>query len=149
VRREVAKLQHGADGGRPQVAYDEQQHLITITTSSSSSIVTGSTSSSTAATVEPAELRRACKCAACVEEMTGRPLLDPASVSKTVRPLNFAPIGNYAVAVDWSDGHKSLYPYTAFVQGYGGRRRLLSEATASDTADSSSSSVRAAEPAKL
>jgi ATP-binding protein involved in chromosome partitioning len=51
------------------------------------------------------ELRLACPCAACVEEMTGRPLLDPRSVPADVRPLRVALVGAYGLQIDWSDGH--------------------------------------------
>lgn len=50
-------------------------------------------------------LRLACPCAACVEEMTGRPLLDPAAVPADVRPRTVALVGAYGVRIDWSDGH--------------------------------------------
>ncbi len=64
------------------------------------------------AIVNPAELRRRCRCAYCIEEFTGRALLDPKSVSDSIRPISIAPLGNYAVAVSWSDGHSSsIYPY--------------------------------------
>jgi len=53
-----------------------------------------------------------------VEEMTGRQILKPEDVSELVKPVEIAPVGNYAVGIDWSDGHKSLYPYKAFVEGY-------------------------------
>jgi DUF971 family protein len=55
-----------------------------------------------------------------VEEMTGRPILKPEDVSEEIWPVEIAPIGNYAVAIDWSDGHKSLFPYRSFVEGYKG-----------------------------
>merc|ERR1712051_19040 len=61
--------------------------------------------------VFPADLRRECKCAECVEELTGRQLLQPQDVSDSIKPINIAPCGNYALSVDWSDGHRSLYPY--------------------------------------
>jgi len=50
-------------------------------------------------------LRLACPCAECVEEMTGRPLLDPARVPADVRPLSVRLVGTYGLQVRWSDGH--------------------------------------------
>lgn len=50
-------------------------------------------------------LRLACPCAGCVEEMTGRPLLDPESVRDDVRPVQVSLVGTYGIRVAWSDGH--------------------------------------------
>lgn len=58
------------------------------------------------------DLRLACPCAMCVEEMSGQPLLDPAAVAADVRPLKIALVGAYAIRIDWSDGHGTgIYPY--------------------------------------
>jgi ATP-binding protein involved in chromosome partitioning len=51
------------------------------------------------------DLRLACPCAACVDEMSGRALLDPAVVPGDVRPLSVALVGAYGIQVQWSDGH--------------------------------------------
>ena len=51
------------------------------------------------------DLRLACPCAACVEEMSGRPLLDPATVPQDIRPISLALVGAYGLRVVWSDGH--------------------------------------------
>ena len=59
-------------------------------------------------TVYPARmLRLACKCAHCIEEMTGRQLLDPGKVPETVRARAIKLVGQYAINVDWSDGHNT------------------------------------------
>ncbi|MFQ5698979.1 MAG: DUF971 domain-containing protein [Myxococcota bacterium] len=50
-------------------------------------------------------LRLACPCARCVEEMTGRPLLREEDVPADVRPIRITPVGLYAIAIQWSDGH--------------------------------------------
>lgn len=61
---------------------------------------------------EARELRTNCPCAVCVDEMTGRRLLDPARVPPDVRALDYARIGRYAVQFSWSDGHRTgIYPY--------------------------------------
>ncbi|MBL8225131.1 MAG: P-loop NTPase [Chromatiales bacterium] len=57
--------------------------------------------------IDVRDLRLACHCALCVEEMTGRPLLDPATVRADVAPRSLMSVGNYAVAVTWNDGHNS------------------------------------------
>lgn len=52
-------------------------------------------------------LRLACPCAACVDEMSGRPLLDPARVPPDVQPLAVELVGGYGIRVRWSDGHST------------------------------------------
>jgi len=58
-----------------------------------------------------ADLRRGCRCAACVNEMTGEKVLRDDEVSEDVNPDQISPMGNYAVSINWSDGHGSIYPY--------------------------------------
>jgi len=53
------------------------------------------------------DLRLACHCALCVEEMSGRKLLDPKTIRSDVSPKKIVSIGNYAINFDWSDGHNS------------------------------------------
>jgi ATP-binding protein involved in chromosome partitioning len=58
------------------------------------------------------DLRLACRCAACVEEMSGRPLLDPKMVPENVRARAIRVVGQYAIGIDWSDGHTTgLYRF--------------------------------------
>lgn len=52
-------------------------------------------------------LRRACRCAACVDEWTGAPILKPDQVREDVRPVRVNPVGRYAINIEWSDGHRS------------------------------------------
>ncbi len=51
------------------------------------------------------ELRLACPCAGCVDEMSGRAMLDPSTVPTGVRPVSLALVGAYGLQVQWSDGH--------------------------------------------
>ena len=53
------------------------------------------------------DLRLACRCALCVEEMSGRKLLDPKTVRADVSPQQIQSIGNYALGFHWNDGHNS------------------------------------------
>ena len=93
VVSEVAKSKFSQK--RPDIVYDKENHVIKVGED----------------TLSPANLRRACRCAACVEELTGRQILVPTSIPESIKPLRMASTGNYALSVDWSDGHRSLYPY--------------------------------------
>lgn len=54
-----------------------------------------------------AYLRRACRCAACVDEWTGAQILKADQVSEDVKPVRIEPVGRYAIHFAWSDGHTS------------------------------------------
>ena len=60
------------------------------------------------------ELRLACPCAACIDELTNRPLLDPATVPADVGPNALELVGAYGLRVRWSDGHGTgIYTFEA------------------------------------
>jgi len=52
-------------------------------------------------------VRQNCRCAVCVDEMTGRPLLDPDTIPADLGLLDISLAGNYALRVRWSDNHDS------------------------------------------
>jgi DUF971 family protein len=56
-------------------------------------------------TIPALSLRDQCPCASCIEEGTGRKILDPATLPADIKPLEIRPVGNYAVQIQWSDGH--------------------------------------------
>jgi ATP-binding protein involved in chromosome partitioning len=58
---------------------------------------------------EPRALRLACPCATCVDEFTGRPLLDPATVPEDIKPVKIEYVGRYALKLTWPDGHDTGY----------------------------------------
>lgn len=57
-------------------------------------------------------LRLRCPCASCVDEMSGRPRLDPDSVPQEVKAVDHMAVGNYALQFLWSDTHYTgIYTY--------------------------------------
>lgn len=99
VVREIAKLEHGGLV-RPKVTFTAERGIVVTRPTGEEHVLA------------PAVVRRACRCAHCIEEFSGKPLLDPASVPETIYPRSITPMGNYAVAIAWSDGHaSSIYPY--------------------------------------
>ncbi len=62
--------------------------------------------------LKPFDLRLACPCAGCVDEMTGKPILDPSRVHANVYPEEIHYVGRYALQFNWSDGHTTgIYPF--------------------------------------
>ena len=88
---------------RPQIMHDAE--TITLTWPETGEI----------ATVSNVDLRKACSCALCIDEMTRAPLLDPKAIPPDIHAEKIGIIGNYAVTVDWSDGHNTgFFPYSTF-----------------------------------
>lgn len=57
-------------------------------------------------------LRDSCQCALCVDEYTGDKTLKSDEIPADIHALESVPLGNYAVSIQWSDGHtSSIYPY--------------------------------------
>ena len=57
-------------------------------------------------------LRLQCSCAGCVEEMTGKKILDVQTVQDNIIAVDFLEVGRYAIQILWSDGHQTgIYPF--------------------------------------
>lgn len=62
--------------------------------------------------IHPYTLRTSCKCAGCIDELSGAMLIRKEEIDPEVYPTRIEEKGNYAVAMVWSDGHRSsIYPY--------------------------------------
>ena len=53
------------------------------------------------------ELRLACPCAGCIDEIPGQVRVIASSVPQDARPLKINLIGRYAISITWSDGHNT------------------------------------------
>ncbi len=63
--------------------------------------------------VDNRTLRASCQCAICVDEYTGEPTLDVDSIPSDIQPKAVEKVGNYALSIDWSDGHTTgFFPYS-------------------------------------
>ena len=63
------------------------------------------------------QVRLECHCAHCVDEWTGKPLLDPDSVPLDVAIEKLELRGNYVVKISWTDGHDTgLYTWTRLAE---------------------------------
>ncbi|MAH80959.1 MAG: hypothetical protein CMP39_04705 [Rickettsiales bacterium] len=56
-------------------------------------------------------LRLACQSALNRDEFSNKLITKPDSIPESIYPLSMNPVGNYALGINWSDGHSSLYPY--------------------------------------
>jgi len=54
-----------------------------------------------------AQLRRACPCAGCVDEWTGKKTLNPTSIPDDLSISRTAIVGRYALNFHFSDGHET------------------------------------------
>ena len=65
-------------------------------------------------TLAPRDLRLACSCAKCRDEMTGARLLEPGSVPLDIAITRIWSVGNYALGLAFSDGHDTgIYTFKA------------------------------------
>jgi len=79
---------------------------------SSGDVITIGWSDQHASRYEARDLRLACRCAACVDEWTNQSLVKPDLVPRGIKPKGMEVMGNYAVHIDWSDGHNTgIYTY--------------------------------------
>ena len=56
-------------------------------------------------------LRKSCRCAGCMDELTNKSLIKPTESFNNITPIKITKKGNYAIEINWSDNHRSIYPY--------------------------------------
>ena len=54
-----------------------------------------------------AELRYECPCASCVDEHSGKRVIQKTSIKPDIAPKGVEVIGRYALKIDWNDGHST------------------------------------------
>lgn len=60
------------------------------------------------------DLRLRCRCAQCVDEVTGAPLLEAGRVPDNVRAKNIRLVGQYGFSIDWTEAPcPNIYTFRA------------------------------------
>ena len=98
LHKEVQKLKRGGYN-LPRVDFDQEKGILIIP------------HQDTPYYVPSKVLRYHCGCAKCTDEFSGKKLISDTDILETISPLSMNPVGNYALGINWSDGHSSLYPY--------------------------------------
>ena len=98
AQQSIAEIENLAQFELPKVDYDEKQGVIVYFADKK-------------VVISSKKLRLACQSALTVDEFTGVLKINPDDVSDEIYPLSMNPVGNYALGINWSDGHSSLYPY--------------------------------------
>ena len=58
------------------------------------------------------EVRFLCPCAECVDEKTGKRVIQRDKIPAGIKPLSVKLIGRYALQINWSDAHSTgMYSY--------------------------------------
>lgn len=58
------------------------------------------------------ELQKACPCAHCVDERTGERIVQPSSISETVKARRIYSVGRYALRIEFTSGCSTgIYSY--------------------------------------
>lgn len=104
--REISTIQHGGRE-KPRFSYHPDRGILMRTDEGAETAI------------DPVELRARCRCARCVDEMTGEQILRREDIPAEVFPKSLKPMGNYALAVDWHPDHASIYPYEVFQEWAG------------------------------
>jgi len=97
VVREVSRIRHNG-GVTPSVELFESGAVVV-------------SQGTTRFEIQSKALRLKCRCARCEDEFTGSPLIVESEIPDSVVPIGMSPIGNYAIGINWSDNHSSIYPY--------------------------------------
>lgn len=62
------------------------------------------------------DLRRKCPCASCIDEWTHEQILKPDEIPETTRPIKVESVGQYAMTIQFNDGHKTGIYTFAFLR---------------------------------
>lgn len=100
IAKDVIAESKIAKSPKPTILYDPKEGKVILTTNKTKEI-------------DPFHMRNNCQCAGCIDEFSGQKLFRPENIPKDVYPIKMEYKGNYAVAVVWSDGHRSsIYPFS-------------------------------------
>tara|TARA_B100000131_G_scaffold71638_1_gene67976 strand:+ start:420 stop:1751 length:1332 start_codon:yes stop_codon:yes gene_type:complete len=97
IIQEISIIKH-SNNELPQIGYNKKDGIIIVKDNQEHFI-------------PPKTLRLECQSALSRDEFTGEPLIQPNDIPDDIYPVSMNPVGNYALGINWSDGHASLFPY--------------------------------------
>ena len=97
IIQEISIIKH-ANNKLPEIGYNKKDGIIIVKDNQEYFI-------------PPKTLRLECRSALSRDEFTGKPLIKPSDIADDIYPISMNPVGNYALGINWSDGHASLFPY--------------------------------------